>query len=62
MHLLVDAARVAHGWSLAIPGVTVIVVERLRGAESLVRDLVARHHAEDPQNVTVELRPQRLSR
>jgi hypothetical protein len=62
MHLLVEAARVAHGWSLVIPGVAVIVVERLRGAEQLVREVAAGHHAEDPDGVTVELRPRRLSR
>jgi hypothetical protein len=61
MHLLIEAVRVAHGWSLVVPGVAVVAVERLRGAEQLVRELVAQHHGEDPSGVTVELRPRRLS-
>jgi hypothetical protein len=44
-----------------IPGVAVVAVERLRGAEQLARELAAGHHGEDPGRVTVELRPRRLS-
>jgi hypothetical protein len=62
MHLLVEAVRAAHGWSLVIPGMAVVAVERLRGVEPLVRELAARHHAVDPLDVTVDVRPRRLSR
>jgi hypothetical protein len=40
----------------------VVAVERLRGVEPLVRELAARHHAVDPLDVTVDVRPRRLSR
>ena len=59
--MLVETARLSHGWLILIPGIATLGVQRLRGAEPLVQELVAMHHATDPAQVSVELRPRRLS-